>query len=104
MSTHECPTHPTHSRCPSLRCLYLLWSCCFFPACNRYYYNPDTKESRWTNPADGAADEDDPDTPMEHTQGDVLRRERLKNSPKTGDSSSPSPRNAPLARVDPTYI
>lgn len=66
----------------------------------KYFYNPDTKESRWTHPDEGGAGEDDASTPMEGTQGDRLRRERSKNSPKT----SPGSRNSPLSRTDPTYI
>lgn len=68
----------------------------------KYFYNPTTKESRWTHPSDGsgAADEDDASSPLQGTQGDRLRAERKKNSPKT----SPGSRNSPLSRVDPTYI
>eukprot|EP00750_Incisomonas_marina_P006097 INCI14320.4.p1 GENE.INCI14320.4~~INCI14320.4.p1 ORF type:complete len:441 (+),score=74.92 INCI14320.4:130-1452(+) len=66
----------------------------------KYFYNPDTKESRWTHPSEGggggAAEEDDASTPMGGTQGDRLRQERSKNSPQG--------RGSPLSRLDPTYI
>ena len=59
----------------------------------KYYYNPETKESRWTHPSNGDNVQDDATTPMADTQGDRLRAERLKGK-----------RNSPLARVDPTYL